>query len=452
MTSLIDILNAYGLKHMGAVRCFFTKDEVGWITVHPHGEGTKGQPVKIEKRTGEILGGLGGKFNGEHISALPEHGKHEQHGAQALIKWYNETQKGGKAAKTKGKAKAVAPKKTVAAKPAPTAPKTGSKFDRSSKVWFGQKYRTVSDLSPSEAMANERMARPYKMHGKTLELLVSNGADGKQSAFLVVKNQLKGKKTVYGVSGNGGLLCVVPEDMCNEDIARLGKANEINSYMSHSASFGGVATGAANEYSPKKIGKFSLGKPMDAVEANMGRCNPHYVRDKQYHINCQSCVVAYEARRRGYDVQAKNREDKKSNSNVLSMDAQTMMALRPEIAWVDPKTGEVPETTEVLKADKPFENTDKNKKALSEKLSCVKKGERWNLIVESKTSGHVVSLQYEEKSGDLEIYDPQNGCHFVGMEKIAWYFNEGNVNNASIYRVDDKNFNLDVVSNIFEKG
>lgn len=447
----IDLLKLYGIKRTGTGRCIFTKDEVGWITVHPNGKGTKGQPVKIEKRTGEILGGLGGKFNGEHISALPEHGRHEEHGAQALIKWYNSTQKGGKA---KGKAKtkaATAPKKSIATKEKLTA-KAGSRFDQASKTWFGKKYRTIADLSPSEALANELMARPYKIHGKKLDLLFSKDSDGNRITFLVSDSQIKGKKTVYGLTGNGGMLCVVPKDMCNEDIARLGVENQIKSLLSRTASLDSVAIGAENEYSPKKIGRFPLGKPMDAIEANMGRCNPHYVRDKQYHINCQACVVAYEARRRGYDVQAKNRIDKKSNSNFLSMDTQTLLATRPEIAWVDPKTGTPPDTTEVFNLDGRFSDSDKSRKMISEKLSCVKKGERWNLIIESKTDGHIVSLQHEVKSGELEIYDPQNGYHFVGMKKIAWYFDKSGASTARIYRVDDKNFNLDIVSNIFEKG
>lgn len=90
----IDLLKAYGLKPKPGAWYFTLSDEPGWITVHPNGEGTKGQPVLLEKRTGEILGGLGGKFNGQHISALPQHGAHEEHGAQALITWYNKTQKG----------------------------------------------------------------------------------------------------------------------------------------------------------------------------------------------------------------------------------------------------------------------------------------------------------------------------------------------------------------------
>nr|DAH90094.1 MAG TPA: Lethal factor [Caudoviricetes sp.] len=68
------------------------QDEAKWITVHPNGKGAtksgdkaKGQPVLIDGETGEVLGGMGGKFTGRHISAVPKRGKEEQHGAQAKI-------------------------------------------------------------------------------------------------------------------------------------------------------------------------------------------------------------------------------------------------------------------------------------------------------------------------------------------------------------------------------
>lgn len=68
---IANILAAYGLKK-SAGSYFFTKvtDAAGdhWITVHPNGPGTKGQPVLLSKG-GEIKGGMGGKFNGMHISS-----------------------------------------------------------------------------------------------------------------------------------------------------------------------------------------------------------------------------------------------------------------------------------------------------------------------------------------------------------------------------------------------
>lgn len=56
-----------------------------WITVHPNGKGTKGTPVEIDGETGEVLHGMGGKYNGKHISeAYKDIKKHEQ-GASAVI-------------------------------------------------------------------------------------------------------------------------------------------------------------------------------------------------------------------------------------------------------------------------------------------------------------------------------------------------------------------------------
>lgn len=74
------------IKILGRVPVRF-KDGVKWITVKPNGPENKGTPVKLDDRTGEILAGMGGKFNGRHISAAPRGGRQEQPGAQAVIEW-----------------------------------------------------------------------------------------------------------------------------------------------------------------------------------------------------------------------------------------------------------------------------------------------------------------------------------------------------------------------------
>ena len=45
-----------------------TTDKAEWITVHPNGKENKGRPALIDSTTGQVLGGMGGKFNGKHIS------------------------------------------------------------------------------------------------------------------------------------------------------------------------------------------------------------------------------------------------------------------------------------------------------------------------------------------------------------------------------------------------
>lgn len=82
----------YAFSRGQSYRKGIAQDEAKWITVHPNGKGmtktgdkAKGQPVLIDGETGEVLGGMGGKFTGKHISAVPDRGKKEQQGAQAKI-------------------------------------------------------------------------------------------------------------------------------------------------------------------------------------------------------------------------------------------------------------------------------------------------------------------------------------------------------------------------------
>lgn len=69
-------------------KALMAQDADKWITVKPHGEESDDyQHIRIDDETGEITAGLGGKFNGEHISALPQRGRYEQPGAKMKIQW-----------------------------------------------------------------------------------------------------------------------------------------------------------------------------------------------------------------------------------------------------------------------------------------------------------------------------------------------------------------------------
>lgn len=56
---------------------------------------------------------------------------------------------------------------------------------------------------------------------------------------------------------------------------------------------------------PKKLAGVKRKDMMTFEEADGTKPNPKINEDYSYMINCQTCVVAYEARRRGYDVDAK---------------------------------------------------------------------------------------------------------------------------------------------------
>lgn len=75
------------LYALGRQKKKLAQDDAKWITVHPNGQGHKGRPALIDTSSGEVLGGIGGKFNGRHISAVKR--GHEQAGAQMNVNRMN---------------------------------------------------------------------------------------------------------------------------------------------------------------------------------------------------------------------------------------------------------------------------------------------------------------------------------------------------------------------------
>ena len=92
----------------------------------------------------------------------------------------------------------------------------------------------------------------------------------------------------------------------------------------------------AKEYvTPEKIANVAKGPKMSQEKANGGSVNPKYSQRGGYTINCQSCVVCYEARLRGYDVSTK------PNTRGSKLDK---LSRQTYAAWLDPETGEYPKT------------------------------------------------------------------------------------------------------------
>lgn len=75
------------LYALGRQKKKLAQDDAKWITVHPNGQGHKGRPALIDTSSGEVLGGMGGKFNARHISAVKR--GHEQAGAQMNVNRMN---------------------------------------------------------------------------------------------------------------------------------------------------------------------------------------------------------------------------------------------------------------------------------------------------------------------------------------------------------------------------
>ena len=198
---------------------------------------------------------------------------------------------------------------------------------------------------------------------------------------------------------------------------------------------------------PKTLAGVSRGKEMSFEEANEGRTNPNYSKGGRYTVNCQTCVIANEARRRGYDVTARPRD-------TVQADA---IAKNQRLAWIDPKTGTHPDymkgSTEITTAKKAKQYLDDN----------LKVGERYTMGFAWKgrrNTGHIINA-FKDTDGNVKFYDPQNGKQMSGNEvdmyldriKYQKTFNgTKHTMGLRILRIDDKQFNASMVNKILMKG
>lgn len=203
----------------------------------------------------------------------------------------------------------------------------------------------------------------------------------------------------------------------------------------------------------KSLG-ITVGKPMSFEEANALRGNPHFAEDMSYRINCQTCVVANELRRRGLDVEAigKIRGGIQDKIKHVAYSSWTDIDGNPvEPLWVGVeeyfKTIRLGEITKKVKRHR---TTLKSKNELSQLVeSHIKEGERWTLAFnwEGNNGGHVICL--ERVKGKIRYYDPQ-----CGKSSDVWpNLRDVDINlGARILRVDNLVPNVDVCSKIVQKA
>ena len=152
-----------------------------------------------------------------------------------------------------------------------------------------------------------------------------------------------------------------------------------------------------------EIAGINPGAPMSHDDADSGRVNPHFLEGREWQTNCQSCVVTYEARRRGYDVEVRSRY---GGMDELARDAR--------IAWKNPETGERPEfmqDTSVKTAKQCYKWLEK----------VIEKGNRYEIRFNWKGRsriGHIVCIS-KDSSGTLVMYDPQCDRSYRGEDIVT---------------------------------
>lgn len=197
-----------------------------------------------------------------------------------------------------------------------------------------------------------------------------------------------------------------------------------------------------------KLAGIDAGVPMSREQADNKNPNPNFMIKNGCSTNCQTCVVAYEARLRGYNVQALGNY---KNSTIEDLSRRT------NIAWIDPQTGKHP--------DYIIDANVKNYKSCYTWLDKeIKQDSRYTLQFGWKGrrhSGHIISID-KDSNGNLRLYDPQNAKTITDKQELLKYFQRFKYQMSTygikiqtppkLLRIDNMDFNTDVVDRILEKS
>ena len=193
----------------------------------------------------------------------------------------------------------------------------------------------------------------------------------------------------------------------------------------------------------QKIG-IKRGEDMTFAEANELRGNIGYGEGREFSVNCQSCVVANELRRRGYDVTALPNLKKEENIPYE-------LSGKTNWAWIDPETMQTPEKKQaggqyVSGLDIKSKTLTQLNKELNE---LTKEAGRYHIdfMWKDGKGGHIITVDRLE-NGSIRIYDPQIGrlgdWKVISKDISLKY-------GVNVLRVDNLLVNTDIIDRIVRK-
>lgn len=181
----------------------------------------------------------------------------------------------------------------------------------------------------------------------------------------------------------------------------------------------------------KKIAGITPGAAMNFEKADGLKPNPNFNKGGGYRINCQSCVVTYEMRRRGYNLQTLP----KTPGSMLDV-----LSHNTSLAWVDRSTGKPP--AYIIPGQKTANDT------FTFLQNELKSNNRYTIQFAWKgRGGHIVHI-YKER-GVLNIYDPQCAELHKG-DAVLEYLKRVRPTTVKLMDVEACDVNLNVLNKIME--
>lgn len=268
---------------------------------------------------------------------------------------------------------------------------------------------------------------------------VSENKDGLQSAFWYKEN----------FTNDGGLQREIVSQPITNEVIKVSKPKRIKTDAEKNDIQKRWEDRFVRNFNQAKIEQkigVKKGKEMTFEEANELRGNINYGKASEYSVNCQSCVVANELRRRGYNVTALPNLQKTGNIPYE-------LSMRTNWAWIDPKTMVMPKKQTaggIYDITRSGALKSKSIKEVTKELvELVKEPGRYNIDFawKGKNSGHIITLE-KLHNGKIIIYDPQTGKMKNWRELSKEISLRYGVN---VLRVDNLLVNTDIIDGIVKK-
>ena len=268
---------------------------------------------------------------------------------------------------------------------------------------------------------------------------VSENKDGLQSAFWYKDN----------FTNDGGLQREIVSQPITNEVIKVSKPKRIKTDAEKNDIQKRWEDRFVRNFNQAKIEQkigVKKGKEMTFEEANELRGNINYGKASEYSVNCQSCVVANELRRRGYNVTALPNLQKTGNIPYE-------LSMRTNWAWIDPKTMVMPKKQTaggIYDITRSGALKSKSIKELTKELvELVKEPGRYHIDFswKGRNSGHIITLE-KSLDGKIVIYDPQTGKIKNWGELSKEISLKYGVN---VLRVDNLLVNTDIINGIVKK-
>lgn len=185
----------------------------------------------------------------------------------------------------------------------------------------------------------------------------------------------------------------------------------------------------------KKLGVLK-GRPMNWLQANNGKENPYYRWSEQYRVNCQTCTVVHELRRRGFNIVAKGRAEGFDTISEIKMNWMERFVTKEE--YIKSSVWAKEHGYQIM-----------TKKRIEEFLlnNLGENDGRYEIYCQwKKKSAHVFSAYTENHK--VCMFDPQNGKSGTDIIK---YIDSMKGSKVWVMRIDDKAINTEMSKAITTK-